>query len=59
MFQLILYVVAVFFVDFSQATKLDCEDTTDITRFFEISHNIYSTIQRSVSIAYTSNRYQS
>ena len=52
MFQLILYVVAIFFVDLYQATELECVGTTDITRFFKISDSIYSEIQRSVSINY-------
>ena len=49
MIKLILCIVIAIFVNLGQTRKMSCEGTTDITRFFEISRNMFSAIQRQVS----------
>ena len=44
--------MAIIFVDLGQAKNVKCVGTTETARFFEISENLHSAIQRSVSVMY-------
>jgi len=49
MIRLILYIVAVIFVEFVKPETSKC-DTTDVSKFFNIAEKIFSMIDRMVSV---------